>query len=94
MTPALTSTERRVLNAIMGHILALGFPPSIREICKIRGRTSSNSSAEMLEKLERKGYILTSRKSKARAITVLRDADGTPVVLGFRTYQDPMTAPP
>jgi repressor LexA len=87
MSADLTPAERRTLNAVMAHILAWGYPPSIRELCKIQKCSSTNAVSEMLSKLERKGFLrLSLHPGKARGITIMRDVDGNHVHLSFQTF--------
>jgi SOS-response transcriptional repressor LexA len=60
-----------VLHILWTHCAAHRYPPTIREICKAMGITSTNGVAEHLRYLEHLGCI--SRGKGARAITVQVD---------------------
>lgn len=83
----LAPMQRRVLNAIMAHIITWGYPPTIRELGQLRGTTSTNATSDLVAALERKGYIACPEMNASRAITVLRDADGRRVTLQFHTEE-------
>ena len=55
----------------------LGYPPTVREICKATGLKSPRSASQHLQALERKGYIQRGR-DKSRAIRFLHKQPGFP----------------
>ncbi len=69
MTKGLTEKQSRILNFILEHVHAHGYPPSIREIGNAFGFSSLRGVTVHLDALERKGYI--KRASTSRSITVL-----------------------
>jgi repressor LexA len=69
---ALTNRQRRILEAIRDWIAEQGYPPSIREIAKEVGTTSTSSIHSQLEVLQRKGFIRRD-PTKPRAIEINLD---------------------
>jgi repressor LexA len=69
MTKGLTEKQARILNFIVDHVHARGYPPSIREIGNAFGFSSLRGVTVHLDALERKGYI--RRASTSRSITVI-----------------------
>ncbi|NUQ71925.1 MAG: transcriptional repressor LexA [Chthonomonadales bacterium] len=69
MTRGLTDKQARILNYILDHVNARGYPPSIREIGNAFGFSSLRGVTVHLDALERKGYI--KRASTSRSITVI-----------------------
>jgi len=68
----LTSRQREILNYMMTFTREIGYPPTVREICKATGLKSPRSVSQHLQALERKGYIQRGR-DKSRAIRFLHD---------------------
>ena len=68
----LTEKQKTVLNFIKSEIKSKGIPPSIREICKATGLSSTSSVHLHLANLEKKGYINRTH-SKMRHIEILED---------------------
>lgn len=62
--------QRAILDVILNHVYAHGYPPSVREIGQAVGLTSSSSVAHQLEVLQARGYIVRS-PGGARALTVV-----------------------
>lgn len=60
-----------ILQCIIGYIEKHGYPPSVREICKMTGLKSTSSVQGHLEKLRRDGKIETDAGFNApRAIRI------------------------
>ena len=74
----LTERQRIVLQAIIDAIQEHGFPPAVRDLCRLAGLASSSSVANQLSNLEKLGYIRRP-SNLARGIEVLRDAEGNPL---------------
>ncbi|NLM21594.1 MAG: transcriptional repressor LexA [Peptococcaceae bacterium] len=70
MTTDLSSRQLAILNFIKKEIVSKGYPPSVREIGKAVGLTSSSTVHNHLNTLEEKGYIRRD-PTKPRAIEVL-----------------------
>ncbi|MDI6715965.1 MAG: transcriptional repressor LexA [Actinomycetota bacterium] len=66
----LTKRQQQVLDFILSEINRKGYPPSIREIGKAIGLTSSSTVHSHLAALERKGYIRRD-PTKPRALEVV-----------------------
>ena len=64
----LSDRQRDMLVLIDSHIDKHCFPPTVRDLCRATG-TTTNAVAEMLERLERKGFI-TKRKKLSRSIAI------------------------
>jgi repressor LexA len=67
----LTDRQRQVLDYLRACIASRGFSPSVREIGRALGMSSSGTVAQHLERLEAKGYI---RRHGSRAIEILPEA--------------------
>lgn len=66
----LTSRQKEILDYMESFTVELGYPPTVREICKATGLRSPRSVSQHLQALERKGYIERGR-DKSRAIRFL-----------------------
>jgi len=66
----LTSRQKEILDYMESSTVELGYPPTVREICKATGLRSPRSVSQHLQALERKGYIERG-KDKSRAIRFL-----------------------
>jgi repressor LexA len=66
----LTSRQQEILDYMESSTVELGYPPTVREICKATGLRSPRSVSQHLQALERKGYIERG-KDKSRAIRFL-----------------------
>jgi len=73
MTDPLTPRQQKVLNFLIRHIRAKGYPPTVREIGAHLGISGPKGAKKFLDILERKGYIRRSFGS-SRAIEVLHPA--------------------
>jgi repressor LexA len=63
----ITDAARRVYDAIVDHIDAKGFAPTVRELCGILDIASPNGVECHLKTLERRGWI-TRTERQARTI--------------------------
>ena len=66
----LTEKQQLILNYIKSQVKLNGVVPSIREICKASGLSSTSSVHLHLENLEKKGYI-KRKQAKTRNIEIL-----------------------
>ena len=66
----LTQRQQQVLDYILSEISRIGYPPSVREIGRAVGLTSSSTVHSHLAALEKKGYIRRD-PTKPRALEVL-----------------------
>jgi repressor LexA len=85
MQQLLTFKQRRVLDNIRLYVGAKGEPPTLEELSRNLGFKSIRTTAQYLESLENKGYIVR-RKGEWRNIE-LRNADG-----GWGTVSVPVVA--
>lgn len=67
---ALTEKQQLILDYIKTQVKSKGVVPSIREICKATGLSSTSSVHLHLESLEKKGYI-KRKQAKTRNIEIL-----------------------
>ena len=74
---ALTKKQSDILNFIKKYISKHGYSPSIKEICKKFNYASTNTVYEILKALEKKGYILRSKKGIARSIKIIGGENST-----------------
>lgn len=75
MDNLLNPREKAVLNYIIENVRTKGYPPSVREIGKAVGLSSSSTVHTYLKKLEQKG-MLRRDPTKPRAIEVLSTETG------------------
>lgn len=95
----LTSRQKEILDYLESFTQRIGYPPTVREICKATGLKSPRSVSQHLQALERKGYIQRGR-DKSRAIRFLHKSviAGVPdsvvalPVLGKVSAGQPLTA--
>ena len=73
--PELNRREKSILNFIEKQIMTQGYPPSVREIGKAVGLSSTATVHGYLEKLEEKGYVKKKDK-KGRTLRLLKGATG------------------
>jgi len=85
---ALTARQLEVLKFICESIEAEGVPPSMREIGRRIGVTSTNAVNDHLRALVRKGFIETTDKAASRSIRVLKNEHGQRVVLRLMPIED------
>lgn len=77
----LTKADEVAFCAIKEFIKENGYPPTVRELCKITGKSSTASIQYRLKSLEQKGYIKTTDRGK-RTIRLTCGADYVEVVHG------------
>lgn len=63
-------TRKLVYDAIVDYMLKNNYPPSVRELCKLTGLTSTSSVHAHLMELAVEGKIKMSKDSEPRTITV------------------------
>lgn len=71
--PELTESEQSVLLAARLFIDGNGYPPTVRDLCKLTGYSSPSTVHIKLKALESKGYIEISPRGK-RALKIIKDA--------------------
>lgn len=64
-------TSEQVADAIESRTAALGYPPTVRELCDALGLKSTSTIAYHLDRLEALG-VLAPRGGKNRTLTVAR----------------------
>ena len=79
MREKLTPKQRQVLNFILERLHTMGSPPTIREIARHFGFSSTGSPRVHLRALARKGYLRLNPQI-SRGIEVLAQAIGIPIV--------------
>ena len=72
---SLSPQQAEILEAIRSYTDAWGFAPSIRDICRSTGRSSTNAVYEILRRLERDGFI-TRAPGIGRTIQIIGGKDG------------------
>ena len=75
--PELSNREKSILRFIEKQLMSVGYPPSVREICKAVGLSSTATVHGYLSKLEEKGYIKKQDK-KGRTLRLLKGSSGEP----------------
>ena len=73
-----TRKEKAILKFIENQVIANGYPPSVREIGKAVGLSSTATVHAYLEKLEKQGFIKKEDK-KGRTLKVIKGTDGQPL---------------
>ena len=73
-----TRKEKAILKFIEDQVKANGYPPSVREIGKAIGLSSTATVHGYLAKLEKQGFIKKEDK-KGRTLKVIKGTDGKPV---------------
>lgn len=68
----LSTTERRVLEYIRGHVEAHGFPPTRREIVRAMGWKSSSVGQHYVGQLVKKGWLVVY-ENKTRAMRIIEE---------------------
>ena len=76
--PELNKREKAILKFIEKKIKEDGYPPSVREIGKAVGLSSTATVHGYLAKLREKGYIKKEDK-KGRTLKVIKGTDGQPI---------------
>ncbi|MFC2131326.1 transcriptional repressor LexA [Bacteroidota bacterium] len=71
-TPKISLTKRQddIYNFIKSYISEKKIPPTIKEICREFGFSSTNAAYEALKVLEKKGYLTRSEKGLSRGIVI------------------------
>ncbi len=75
----LNKRERAILKYIEKEILLKGYAPSVREICKVVGLSSTATVQGYLKTLEERGFIKKESK-KGRTLRLLKNSKGDEVV--------------
>ena len=70
--------EKAILKFIETQVLENGYPPSVREIGKAIGLSSTETVHAYLEKLEKEGYIKKQDK-KGRTLKIIKGSNGEPI---------------
>ena len=73
-----TRKEKAILKFIEDQVMDKGYPPSVREIGKAIGLSSTATVHAYLAKLEKQGFIKKEDK-KGRTLKVIKGSDGKPV---------------
>ena len=73
-----TRKEKAILKFIEEQVVENGYPPSVREIGKAIGLSSTATVHGYLAKLEKQGFIKKEDK-KGRTLKVIKGTDGKPV---------------
>jgi len=87
---SLTPNQKNTLQVIKKLVKERGYPPTVREVGKLVGVTSSATSYKYLTILEKKGYI-ERKKGRSRAIRLIPQTKKIPVV-GSVAAGDPLWA--
>ncbi len=75
----LNKRERAILKYIEKEILSKGYAPSVREICKVVGLSSTATVQGYLKTLEERGFIKKESK-KGRTLRLLKNSKGDEVL--------------
>ena len=73
-----TRKEKAILKFIEEQVIENGYPPSVREIGKAIGLSSTATVHAYLAKLEKQGFIKKEDK-KGRTLKVIKGTDGQPL---------------
>ena len=90
MPNSLTPNQKKTLQLIQKKIRERGYPPTVREICKAVGVTSSATAHKYLTILEKRGYI-HREKERSRAIKIIPQIKLMPLI-GSVAAGDPLLA--
>lgn len=74
-----TRKEKAILKFIEEQVIVNGYPPSVREIGKAIGLSSTATVHAYLAKLEKQGYIKKEDK-KGRTLKVIKGTDGQQII--------------
>ena len=74
-----TRKEKAILKFIEEQVIENGYPPSVREIGKSIGLSSTETVHAYLAKLEKQGYIKKEDK-KGRTLKVIKGTDGQQII--------------
>ena len=80
-----TRKERAILKFIEEQVMDKGYPPSVREIGKAIGLSSTATVHAYLAKLEKQGFIKKEDK-KGRTLKVIKGSDGKPVTKAKKNF--------
>lgn len=80
MSNTITDRQQEILSFIESFTKRSGYPPTMREIAKEFGLTSTNGVKRHLQALEKKGYIATESNA-SRAISVLKPSQSETMTL-------------
>ena len=75
----LNKRERAILKYIEKEIILKGYAPSVREICKVVGLSSTATVQGYLKTLEERGFIKKESK-KGRTLRLLKNSRGNEVI--------------
>jgi repressor LexA len=75
MPKKLSDKEQKILDFVNKQVEELGYPPSVREICRAVGFSSTSTVHGYLEKLKQKGLI-DKDPAKPRALRVIKKKTG------------------
>jgi repressor LexA len=70
----MTDRQAEIYQYLRDFVSERGFPPTLREICKHFGWTSTNAAAEHLRAIE-KQQLIRIHERQARGIQILRGTD-------------------
>lgn len=85
----LTIRQKEILEYLATFTRDIGYPPTVREICRATGLRSPRSVSQHLQALERKGYIHRG-KDKSRAIRFLHRPDALGPAVGEHVVSLPL----
>ena len=80
-----TRKEKAILKFIENQVNKNGYPPSVREIGKAIGLSSTATVHAYLSKLEKQGYIKKEDK-KGRTLKVIKGSDNQPFKRGTKDF--------
>ena len=80
-----TRKEKAILKFIENQVIANGYPPSVREIGKAVGLSSTATVHAYLEKLEKQGFIKKEDK-KGRTLKVIKGTDNKPFAKASKDF--------
>ena len=75
----LTDKDKILLSAIAEFVKENGYPPSVRELCRITGKSSTGTIQARIKSLKQKGYISTTDNGK-RTIRITNTIKDVPTV--------------
>ena len=77
--------EKAILKFIEDQVISNGYPPSVREIGKAVGLSSTATVHAYLAKLEKQGFIKKEDK-KGRTLKVVKGSNGQPITKGSKEF--------
>lgn len=84
----LNKRERSILKAIQEGIIDNRYPPSVRELCKKVGLSSTATVQGYLNTLEERGYI-SKENQKGRTLRLLKDYKGEAIIAEQTSIKQP-----